>query len=1291
MTAPQQNPSINWSSKNLNEEWKRFEQHANLMFQGPLKRASVEEQAAYLLIWAGPTGRDIFNSWGLSDADSKNIETLLQKFREHAQPKTNTVFARYVFQERRQMAEEPFDTFVTDLRNLVKECKYGTPEEMVRDKIVSGVYSKDIREKLLNEGDTLTMEKAIGIAINYETTQQHLKSMAGTASESVDVIRRKKQDRPPKPFKPLHKQDRRASCCLNCGGKHARLECPAFGNTCHKCGKVNHWAKVCLSAPSPSRRVYYVEEEEDEDEEKETSFFIDSIDKKGQQNTAVADITTNTGETIRFKLDTGSQANIIPLSTYNNLKQKPHLDPSSSRLFGYTGKQLSVKGIIRLNCSYKGQHYSGDFHIVETSNSQAILGLQACLKLQVIQLILSIGEETAMSKEKVLSDFPHIFTGLGELEGEVKIHLKSDATPVVHPARRIPHAIKDKLKQELDKMENTGVIEKVTKPTDWVNSLVVVEKADGKLRICLDPRDLNTAIKRPHYPMPTLDDALSKMAGARYFSKLDAKSGYWQMKLDDESSCLTTFNSPFGRYKFRRLPFGIVCAQDEFQRKMDEIFEELPGVTPLIDDVIIHGKTQEEHDVNLKAALNRASDRNLKLNPEKLEVGVNEITYFGHVISSDGLKPDPEKVKAITEMPPPTDKKELQTLLGMITYLSRFAPQLSEITKPMRDLLKDETEFIWDVQQNSALQRIKDIITSQPVLAFFDPKKEVRLEVDASKFGLGAAIFQEQPIAFASKALTTTEQNYAQIEKELYAILFGCRRFHQYLYGREVTVHTDHKPLESIAKKPLAAAPPRLQRMLLQLQKYSLKIVHVPGKHIPVADALSRKYIPALPDDNPGPDIQIHTILHLPVSDQKMQQLQQATSDDSQLQALSSTILHGWPETKEQCPPSISEFFTFRDELAIHDGLILKGYRILVPKSLRPEMLSKVHSNHLGIEKTKQRAREVMFWPGMATDIHNLVAMCPICAPKGQSNPKEPLLPHDVPSRPWQKVGTDLFTLGSKTYLVTVDYYSRYFEVDELQSTTSTAIIRKLSAHFARHGIPEIVVSDNGPQYSAEEFKTFANNWDFKHVTSSPGYPQSNGLAEKTVQTVKDILSKAKADGHSALLSILEYRSTPVDGTASPAQLLMSRQLRSILPTTSELLKPKLISPSDFMARRHLLQSRQKHYYDRSAHPLVPMKPGNLVYAQLTKGGDWMPAEITNHSNTPRSFTIQTSDGGTFRRNRRYLKNRIQTPPAAAASGSSPETSDLPADGAAPASPTPSGVTVTRAGRTVKPPERLDL
>ena len=313
-----------------------------------------------------------------------------------------------------------------------------------------------------------------------------------------------------------------------------------------------------------------------------------------------------------------------------------------------------------------------------------------------------------------------------------------------------------------------------------------------------------------------------------------------------------------------------MSAQDEFQRRVDETYEGLDGVTAIVDDVLVFGQIRAEHDQRLKAMLDRTRERGVRLNPDKCRIGLTEVSYFEHTLSRDGIKPDPNKVKAIREMQPPQSKAELETVLGMINYLSRFAPHLSQVNSPLRQLLKQDSEFAWDANHDKVFQDMKNLITQHPgpVLSYFDPQKELRLQVDASKSGLGAVMLQEgKPIAYASKSLNSTEENYAQIEKELYAVVFGCKRFHECIYGRRVIVESDHKPLEAILKKPLAAAPPRLQRMILQLQKYDIHILHRPGKEIPVADTLSRKSIEyqdrALQE---GMEAQVHTVLNsLPV------------------------------------------------------------------------------------------------------------------------------------------------------------------------------------------------------------------------------------------------------------------------------------------------------------------------------------------------------------------------------------------------------------------------------------------
>ena len=571
-------------------------------------------------------------------------------------------------------------------------------------------------------------------------------------------------------------------------------------------------------------------------------------------------------------------------------------------------------------------------------------------------------------------------------------------------------------------MESQGIIAKVTCPTDWVNSFVIVEKPKTKsLRICLDPKALNDAISRPHYPMRTFDEVVSELSEAAYFSVLDATSGYWSLKLEDQSSYLTTFNTPFARYRYLRVPFGLNCSQDEFQQKIDDTFESMSGVTAIVDDILVFGKTRAEHDRNLRNVLTRARERGMKLNADKCKIGLTEIRYFGHILTPKGLKIDDQKLSAIRQMDAPKDRAELETILGMVTYLTRFAPNLATLTAPLRDLLKKDVEFIWDACHDRAFQKIKDVLTDSPVLAYFNPNKDVTLQVDASKYGIGATLLQEgKPVSYASKTLTLSEVGYAQIEKEMLAILFGCKRFHQYIYGRHVVVESDAKLISSIARKSLISAPLRLQRILLQLQRYDLDIRHVSGRNIPLADTLSRKFLSdTYPELSEGLDLHVHTVMStISVSDRKLKQVRQATCKDVQLQMLKQTILDGWPETRKMCPSNIVEFWNHRDELSVAKDIIFRGQKIVIPTSLRPDMTKAVHDSHMGVEKSLQRAKDIMFWPRMTADITDYVLNCNVCLQYRLSNIKEPLVSHEIPDRPWQVAGTDVFTFDNKDYLV---------------------------------------------------------------------------------------------------------------------------------------------------------------------------------------------------------------------------------------------------------------------------------
>ena len=325
-------------------------------------------------------------------------------------------------------------------------------------------------------------------------------------------------------------------------------------------------------------------------------------------------------------------------------------------------------------------------------------------------------------------------------------------------------------------MVNEKVITKVDEPTKWINSMVATSKKNSnRLRICIDPRDLNKVIIREHYQLPSIEEIIGRLSGAQYFSKLDANCGYWQIPLDEESSKLTTFNTPFGRFRFLRLPFVIRCAQEVFHKRVHEIFEGLSGVETDIDDILIWGTTAKEHDDNLKACLDRVQARGMTLNPEKCQFRVTSIEYLGHILTQEGVKPDPKKLEAIQNMPTPEDKQAIQRLLGMVNYVAKFSPNVSIVSEPLRNLLKKDVEFHWTEQHAECLANLKNLFTQgDKVLKYYDVTTPVTIQVDASKSGLGVAVIQEHgPVAYASKALSETQKHYAQIEKECLAVIWS--------------------------------------------------------------------------------------------------------------------------------------------------------------------------------------------------------------------------------------------------------------------------------------------------------------------------------------------------------------------------------------------------------------------------------------------------------------------------------------------------------------------------------------
>ena len=381
------------------------------------------------------------------------------------------------------------------------------------------------------------------------------------------------------------------------------------------------------------------------------------------------------------------------------------------------------------------------------------------------------------------------------------------------------------------------------------------------------------------------------------------------------------------------MPFGISPAPVEFQRRMDITLEGLPGIKTIADDILLFGAgtTDEEaikdHDTKLRNLLNRCRNKSLKLNESKLQLRKDRVAFMGHLITADGLRPDPDKVSAIVDMPSPIDKQAVQRFLGMVNYVQKFAPHLSEVTKPLRDLVKNDTEFTWDEHvHGKAFTEAKKILSNTPILQYFNPTVQPVLQCDASQNGLGACLMQNgHPIAYASRSLTHTETNYAQIEKEMLAIVYGMEKFNTYVYGRKTLVESDHKPLEAIFKKGLTSAPKRLQRMMLRLQQFEFEVAYKRGTQMYMADTLSRAYLrhnkvpstdqeqvmTVTQDDRFPTEKEVEHInmcQFLPVTDETLAKIQAHTRQDQQLQILTQVILQGWPDSIKKVKEDVHDY-----------------------------------------------------------------------------------------------------------------------------------------------------------------------------------------------------------------------------------------------------------------------------------------------------------------------------------------------------------------------------------------------
>jgi len=1224
---------------------------------------------------------------------SKTLTELTEMLKKHLAPDPNVILERFRFNKRDRKDGESVADYIAELRNLSRDCEYGDKlDEMIRDRLVCGIGDVSVQKKLLQAKD-LDFPKAQKLALSAEASVKESKSLThGSNSEmqlhKVDTTSGNQRTVCFRCGDMRHSSD---SClfkdrkCFSCDkiGHIARV-CRQRQNASRKSepsktsadqksnsGPSSH---TRFRKPHNMRNVDHEDEshqscsctrnqcEESDEYQTESAGGLYNLYKcevhhGGEETLHQEDVSERrndhwvhrceiqredpiyatvqvNGVPVDLEVDTGASLTVMGDHKCKQALGDVQLRPTNIKLKTYSGEFIKPLGVIDVAVEQHGETVKLPL-VVTPGDTPSLVGRNW---LKVLKLdwagIFGINkvDRVPQELESLLEKHKAVFEkGLGTFKDvRVKIEMQDGVEPKYMKARPVPYALKKDVEDELERLVSEGVYEPVAH-SDWATPIVPVVEP-GKIRICGDYKTtVNPRAKSDHYPVPKTEDLLATLNGGLQFTKLDLTGAYHQLMLHEDSRECLTINTHKGLLRPTRLVFGVHMASGVFQRHMEKRLDHVERTIARVDDILITGVNTKEHLQNLGKVLDIVEKNGLRLKKEKCKFFMDEVEFLGYSINAEGVKPIPEKVKAILNAPVPQNTGQVRSFLGMVQYYHRHLPNLATELEPLHKLLRKGAKWEWSTSQDAAFRLAKAKLTSENLLVHYNPELPIILHTDASPYGLGAVLSHvtadgaERPVAYASRTLSTHERNYAHIEKEGLAVVYAVKKLHQYLYGRKFEIYTDHKPLLGLLgeHKPVSeTAAARIQRWALILSAYNYVLKYRQGRNNGNADALSRlpRYATHQEVSSDTNEIHMMTMDCAPVTAAEVSAM---TRRDPVLGKIHDFVLQGWPEEFD-ADDEIKQFSKRKEELSVEAGVVLWGSRVVVPMKLRKRVLDELHVAHAGSSRMKMLARSFVWWPKMDGEIDEVTSTCWECVEHRKSPAAAPIHPWETPSGPWQRIHVDYAgPFMGRMFLIVSDAFSKWLDVHVTASSTSQVTIEKLRHTFSTHGVPEVLVSDNGPCFVGSEFKKFTHQNGIRHVTSAPYHPSTNGLAERSVQTFKTVMKKWKSDGGSIETRVdrflFAYRNTPHSTTGlSPAELLMNRRPRTCL----SIIKPNLASGHD-KAGDKLRQVRQRKTRTFAV--------GQQVRAMTFGSGDKWIAGVIQEVTGPVSYKVKVS-GGVLRR-----------------------------------------------------------
>ena len=913
-----------------------------------------------------------------SKPGEKTFTELVTLLKNHYNPVPSEIAQRFKFNNRQQGPEESVAEFVNQLKALSEHCNFENQlNKMLRDRLVCGIRDKTIQLQLIADNE-LTFETAFQKACSLEEANKNVKELQGAMANPLNSVHALQSSKDPKP-------------CWRCGfTRHSPDECVFKDKECFTCGKVGHTKRKCRSRDKGnnraksdqkgrSERISTLEDEmptPGDSSVREYDLYSVSVGQNNKVRPPIMLPVRINGHTVKMELDTGAGKSILNVDTYDKIKNTP-LIPSDLLLRTYTGEAISVAGKAVVSVNYEEQFQELSVLVVNT-NGPNILGRDwlALLKLNWKELfaVHSLVDSQKEGVAKIINQFQDVFEGgLGKMKGvTAKIVVQDNCKPKYFKARPVPHALREGIEKELEKSVREGTLIPV-QFSDWAAPIVPLVKEDKSVRICGDYKlTVNKFSKLDNYPIPKLEDLLVALAGGEKYTKLDMSRAYNQMELDPEARKFLTINTHKGLYQPTRLVYGVSSGPGIFQRSMEELLAGIPFVIVRVDDILISGSNDQEHCKTLEEVLTRIQAAGIKLNKTKCIFMADEVMFCGQRISKAGIQPAKDKIDGLKQAETPRNVSQLRSYLGMINYYRAYLPRVSQELKPLYELLKKGQAWKWGHTENESFLKSKRMLSSSSLLVHYDSRKPLILACDASPYGVGAVLSHqmkdgtERPISFASRTLADAEKNYSQLDKEALAIIFGIRKFHQYIYGRHVTILTDHKPLVGLLgeEKPVPKViPPRMLRWIITLSGYEYTLKYRAGDLMAHADAMSRlpsiaTHIPQIPELGE----MVMLLETLKTSTVGVKDIIRWTRADPVTCKVYDYCLNGWPvQLEDEVHSDLRFYYRCRNELSVENGCVLRGNRVVVPPPGRQSILQELHNSHPGICKMKAIARVMSF------------------------------------------------------------------------------------------------------------------------------------------------------------------------------------------------------------------------------------------------------------------------------------------------------------------------------------------